>query len=195
MKRLIPLLLLLAAGCASRGGWTAAERAVIGQKDSLMYVCTMPSDSAILRARSVDFGPRELRSPELQTLLAKMLRTVTDPSQDGVGIAAPQVGLNRRIVCVMRYDKPGEPFEAFLNIQIDSLIGEKSSGPEGCLSLPGLRGIVPRHRAVQITYLTPGGEPVTERVEGYTAIIFQHECDHLDGILYTDRADSVWTNF
>ena len=192
MKRLIPLLLLLAAGCASRSGWTAAERAVIGQRDSVMYVCTMPGDSAILRAQSIYLGPRELGSPELKTLLDKMLKTVTDPSQDGVGIAAPQVGLNRRIVCVLRYDKPGEPFEAFLNIQIDSLIGEKVPGPEGCLSLPGLRGIVPRHRAVQISYLTPDGEPVTERVEGYTAIIFQHECDHLDGILYTDRADSVW---
>ena len=48
---------------------------------------------------------------------------------------------------------------------------------------------------VRDSYLTPDGKPVTERVEGYTAIIFQHECDHLDGILYTDRADSVWTNF
>ena len=193
MKKILPLLVLLSVGCASRSGWTSAEKEVIGQKDSVMYVYTMPKDSAVLRAVSKDLGERELSSAQLRTLLAKMLRTVTDPSQDGVGIAAPQVGINRRIVCVMRYDKPGEPFEAFLNIRIDSLIGPVSSGPEGCLSLPGLRGTVPRHRAVQISYLTPAGEPMTERVEGYTAIIFQHECDHLDGVLYTDRADSVWT--
>ena len=192
MKRFLPFLLLLAAACAPRGGWTSAEKAVINQPDSVMYVYTMPKDSAVLRAVSTDLGAPELASEELQTLLSKMLRTVTDPSQDGVGIAAPQVGLNRRIVCVMRYDKPGEPFEAFLYIRRDSLLGPKSPGPEGCLSLPGLRGIVPRHRAVQISYLKPDGEPVTERVEGYTAIIFQHECDHLDGVLYTDRADSVW---
>ena len=193
MRKLLPFLFLLAVGCASRGGWTSAEKAIVNQPDSVMYVYTMPKDSSVLRAVSTDLGARELASPELQTLLAKMLRTVTDPSQDGVGIAAPQVGLNRRIVCVMRYDKPGEPFESFLNIRIDSLIGPVSPGPEGCLSLPGLYGIVPRHQAVQISYLTPDGKPVTERVEGYTAIIFQHECDHLDGILYTDRADSVWT--
>lgn len=193
MKKLLPVLILLAFACAPRSGWTSAEKNIINQPDSVMHVYTMPGDSAVLRAVSTDLDSRELASPELQTLLAKMLRTVTDPSQDGVGIAAPQVGLNRRIVCVLRYDKPGEPFEAFLNIRIDSLLGPKAPGPEGCLSLPGLRGIVPRHRAVQISYLTPAGEPMTERVEGYTAIIFQHECDHLDGVLYTDRADSVWT--
>ena len=104
MKNLLRIicLLVLAASCGNQGGWTAREKAVIGQSDSVMYVCTMPVDSAILRATSIDLGAEELRSAELQTLIAKMLRTVTDPSQDGVGIAAPQVGLNRRIVCVMR---------------------------------------------------------------------------------------------
>ena len=190
MKRL--LYTLLAAGLAACSGWTGAEKSLIRESPDVMPVCMMPKDSAVLRAQSIDLGRRELRSPELQTLIRKMLHTVTDPSQDGVGIAAPQVGLNRRIVCVMRYDKPGEPFEAFVNIRIDSLIGPTKPGPEGCLSLPELRGIVPRHQKVQISYLTPEGKPVTEQVEGYTAVIFQHECDHLDGILYTDRADSVW---
>ena len=118
-------------GCNS--AWTAREREIIRTSDSLMYVTTIPADSAILRAQSVDLGPRELESPELQTLLAKMLRTVTDPSQDGVGIAAPQVGINRRIILVQRFDKPGEPFEAYVNVKVDSLAGEIVSGPEGCL--------------------------------------------------------------
>ena len=194
MKKLLRIicLLVLAASCGNRGGWTAREKAVIGQSDSVMYVCTMPVDSAILRASSINLGADELRSAELQTLIAKMLKTVTDPSQDGVGIAAPQVGLNRRIVCVMRYDKPGRPFEAYVNIHIDSLTGPVVHGPEGCLSLPGMRGIVPRSSTAHISYLTPEGTPVSEQVDGYSAIIFQHECDHLDGILYTDRADSVF---
>jgi peptide deformylase len=123
-----------------------------------------------------------------------MMHTLTDPSQDGVGIAAPQVGINRRIVLVMRYDKPGQPIEPYLNIQIDSLYGTPEPGPEGCLSLPPYRGTVSRYPSVQISYLTPDGTFVSEQVDGYSAVIFQHECDHLDGILYTDRADTVYVN-
>ena len=178
----------------SNGGWSAWEKTVIRQSDSVMYVCVMPRDSVILRTPGTDLGPEELKSAELKTLLDKMYRTLTDPSQDGVGIAAPQVGINRRLVLVMRYDKPGEPIEPYLNIRIDSLWGQKIPGPEGCLSLPPLRGTVQRYPYVKISYLKPVGTPVTEKVEGYSAIIFQHECDHLDGILYTDRADTVYVN-
>ena len=188
------LLMFFLFGCTSRSGWTAWEEKVIARSDSVMYVAVMPLDSAILRARSTDLGADELRSAQLQTLLAKMYRTLTDPSQDGVGIAAPQVGINRRMVLVMRYDKPEQPIEAYLNIRIDSLWGEKTPGPEGCLSLPPYRGTVRRYPHVQISYLQPDGTPVTEEVSGYSAIIFQHECDHLDGILYTDRADTVFVN-
>lgn len=197
MKKTLELFALAAvlfSACTSRSGWTAWEKTVIEQSDSVMYVAVMPADSAILRAVSQDFGPKELGSEQLQTLIRKMYRTLTDPSQDGVGIAAPQVGINRRLVLVMRYDKPEKPIEPYLNIRIDSLIGQKTPGPEGCLSVPPYRGIVRRAPSVQISYLKADGTPVTERVEGYSAIIFQHECDHLDGILYTDRADTVYVN-
>lgn len=195
MKRILTLALLLGCvACGPRNGWSAWEQTVIEKSDSLMYVTVMPEDSTFLRAQSVDLGPSELASPQLQTLLAKMMRTLTDPSQDGVGIAAPQVGINRRIILVMRYDKPGQPIEPYLNIQIDSLLGEPVPGPEGCLSIPPYRGVVRRHPKVQISYLKPDGSPVTEQVEGYSAVIFQHECDHLDGVLYTDRADTVYVN-
>ena len=110
-----------------------------------------------------------------------------------MGIAAPQVGINRRVVWVQRLDKEGEPFECYENIQIDSLFGEMVLLEEGCLSVPPLRGRVPRHKGVIISYLR-NGQKVTETVEGYTARIFQHECDHLDGILYIDRADTVFTH-
>ena len=194
MRKFLFIILLAVTACTARGGWTAWEQTVIERSDSVMYVAVMPADSAILRTPSQDLQGAELQSAQLQTLLAKMYRTLTDPSQDGVGIAAPQVGINRRIVLVMRYDKADKPIEPYLNIKIDSLWGEKVSGPEGCLSLPPLRGTVRRYPQIQISYLKPDGTPVTEKVGGYSAIIFQHECDHLDGILYTDRADTVYVN-
>ena len=194
-RLLLPALgALLVAGALfwwdSRRPFSARERRLIRQSDSLMYVTVMPQDSAILRASSADFTPAELASPLLETLLQKMLHTVRHPSQEGVGIAAPQVGISRRAVLVQRFDKPGEPFEAFLNIRIDSLDGAPVIGPEGCLSVPGLRGMVPRSPRIVISYVRPGApaERIRESVEGFTAVIFQHECDHLDGILYTDRA-------
>ena len=194
MRKCFFILLLAVTACTARGGWTAWEQTVIERSDSVMYVAVMPADSAILRAPSRDLQEAELQSAELQTLLAKMYRTLTDPSQDGVGIAAPQVGINRRIVLVMRYDKADKPIEPYLNIHIDSLWGQKTPGPEGCLSVPPYRGVVQRYPNVQISYLRPDGTPVTEKVDGYSAIIFQHECDHLDGVLYTDRADTVYVN-
>ena len=178
-----------------RKPFSSFERTVIEKSDSLMYVLTMPEDSTILRAKSRNLTRKELRSKELSTLIAKMLYSVQDPSQDGVGIAAPQVGLNVRLICVMRLDKVGAPFEPYLNIKIDSLGGKLVSGPEGCLSVPPYRGMVKRHDKIKISYVRPGTlEKVTEDVEGYTAVIFQHECDHLDGILYTDRADTVFVS-
>ncbi|MBR5404295.1 MAG: peptide deformylase [Bacteroidales bacterium] len=196
MKAKLAILFALCIGLIGcNSAWTAREREIIRTSDSLMYVTTIPADSAILRAQSVDISPRELESPELQALIAKMRYTVTDPSQDGVGIAAPQVGINRRIILVQRFDKPGEPFEAYVNVRVDSLAGEIVIGPEGCLSVPGLRGLVKRHSKIGISYTDiPSKERVAEEVEGFTAVIFQHECDHLDGILYIDKADSVYVS-
>lgn len=159
-----------------------------------MYVAVMPEDSAILRTPSRDFTLQELQSEEFRTLRAKMLRTVTDEKQGGVGIAAPQVGINRRLIWVQRLDKEGEPFECYPNIRIDSLFGPVTRGPEGCLSVPPMRGIVPRSSGVVLSYSDLTGATLHETVEGYTAIIFQHECDHLDGILYIDKADSVFVS-
>ena len=189
---LLLLIVLLFPGrsCSPFSSW---EKRVIQEQDSVLYVTTIWQDSTILRTPSAELSSGELQSALLKTLEAKMLRTVTDPCQDGVGIAAPQVGINRRVVWVQRLDKEGEPFECYENIQIDSLFGEMVLLEEGCLSVPPLRGRVPRHKGVIISYLR-NGQKVTETVEGYTARIFQHECDHLDGILYIDRADTVFTH-
>ena len=173
------------------------EKALIAGSDSLMRVLTVydKEDSLLLRNASIDFTDRDLLSKDFEALAAKMLHTVQDPSQDGVGIAAPQVGLNRRVICVLRYDLPGEPFGVYPNARLDSLWGEHLSGPEGCLSIPGWAGSVPRYQNIIVSYTDPETlQTVKERVEGYTAVIFQHEIDHLDGILYTDRADSLWVD-
>ena len=152
-----------------------------------------PSDLEILRTPCVDFPDGVLRSGIYRTLAANMVATVTDPGQDGVGIAGPQVGLSRRIVAVQRFDKDGEPFEVYPNIRIESLSGEITHGPEGCLSIPGKRGIVPRYSKLIVSYKDPASlKTVRDTVEGFTAIIFQHEVDHLEGILYTDKADSLY---
>ena len=182
-------------GACTGSGWTDRERMIISLSDSVMFVTTLPEDSVQLRTPSIDVEAGQLQSEELKTLMAKMLRTVTDPSQDGVGIAAPQVGINRRIIWVQRLDKEDEPFECYVNIRVDSLYGETTHGREGCLSVPGYSGFVPRKTDVIISYADlESGETKKEHVNGYTAIIFQHECDHLDGILYVDRADSVFVN-
>lgn len=215
MKKLLILSLVLLTACG--GGWSPWERQVIGadgadkgegdlnaagtqttagsDKAAPMYVTVLPQDSVILRARSRDLGDKELKSKELKMLADKMLATVTHPSQDGVGIAAPQVGINRRVVWVQRFDKPGEPFECYVNVGLDSLYGKITHGPEGCLSVPPMRGYVPRYSGVVVHYTDPAsGHLVREQVEGYTAIIFQHECDHLEGTLYIDRADTVFVS-
>ncbi len=178
------------------GVFTEAENSLIMQSDSVMRVLlvTNQADSLVLRKKSVELNQSELALPAFKALAEKMLRTVQAPENDGVGIAAPQVGINRRVIVVCRVDKPGEPFEVYPNAKLDSLYGPITHGPEGCLSIPGLRGNVDRYSSVIVSYI----DPVTlqqrkDTVSGYSAIIFQHECDHLDGILYTDKADSLRT--
>ena len=185
---LLPLAMLLAAGCSS--AWPASEREIIENQPEVMRVLTVdnPDDLAVLRTPCSDFTQRELNDELFATLTRKMVATVTSPEQDGVGIAGPQVGLSRRIVAVQRFDKDGNPFECYPNIRITAMRGEPVPGPEGCLSVPGRRGNVLRWRDIDICYTSiETGQSVTERIEGFTAVIFQHEVDHLDGIIYTDK--------
>ncbi len=196
-RYLFPILIVAAVFLAVNRpkAFTKAECLIIRQSDSVMYVTVMPDDSAVLRTPCVDLTPAELKSKELKTLMAKMLATVRSPQHDGVGIAAPQVGIGKRVVCLQRFDKEGGPFECYLNIHVDSLFGDVGKGPEGCLSVPPMRGLVPRYTSAIVSYIQPETlEPKRDTVTGYTAVIFQHECDHLDGILYIDRADTVYVS-
>ena len=184
------------ASCNSgEGTFTEKELSLINGADSIMRVLTIdrPDDLAVLRAQSEDLSSETLSSEAFVRLCSQMTATVTHPSQDGVGIAGPQVGLNRRVVAVQRFDKEGEPFEVYGNIRIVAHHGEKASGGEGCLSVPDRRGDVMRWQDIEIEYDAVFSEgkvtvqPARERIQGFTAVIFQHETDHLDGVLYIDR--------
>ncbi|MCR4860576.1 MAG: peptide deformylase [Bacteroidales bacterium] len=189
--------LLLAACGSPRGPFDAREREIISRSDSVMYVTvvTDPADSVLLNTPCADLTEEEIRSELYGTLAAKLLATVRSPQQGGVGIAAPQVGVLRRIAAIQRVDLDGEPFVVYPNIRVVKHLGDTVRGPEGCLSIPGRRGIVPRSEGVVISWTDPQTlQTVAEEIHGYTAIIFQHETDHLDGSLYTERADSVFAD-
>ncbi len=187
-------LLLLFACTEQSTDWTASEKAIIRGKNDVMRVLTVdnPEDSIILRASSTWLTEADIASKQYDRLAERMIATVTSPSQDGVGIAGPQVGISRRIVAVQRFDKEGEPFEVYPNISIVGTRGDKVSGPEGCLSVPGKRGEVSRYRDIDIKYTSAESlRDTVEHIEGFTAVIFQHEIDHLVGIIYSDKADSI----
>lgn len=180
--------IMLAAGCGV--GWTAEERNLIENQPEVMRVLTVEdeADLQVLRTPCLDLSKRALADPLYAVLARKMISTVTSPGQDGVGIAGPQVGISRNVVAVQRFDKEGEPFEVYPNIRIVNVYGEPQPGPEGCLSVPGRRGEVLRWQEIDICYTSPDtGREVTERIAGFTAVIFQHETDHLKGVLYIDK--------
>ena len=207
---ILGLLLIMTLGtsscCSPSEGFSEKEVALIEGTDSIMRVLTVEDslDNAVLRAPSKDFSIEALRSETFAELERLMVATVTHPSQDGVGIAGPQVGLNRRVVAVQRFDKgaagtDGEmeyPFEVYPNIRIIWASDSLSAGPEGCLSVPGRRGDVLRSQEIVVEYADMTSirdtscediPMIRDTVRGFTAVIFQHEIDHLEGVLYIDR--------
>lgn len=132
-------------------------------------------------------------SAEVKRLVADMIETLDDIG--GAGLAAPQVHVAQRVVI---FKVPAErttglpadtaqPLTILVNPVIEPLPGPIELGWEGCLSIPGLRGAVPRHSRIRYSGATPDGEIVEREVEGFHARVVQHECDHLDGILYPQR--------
>jgi len=135
---------------------------------------------------------------DLQNLLEDMVETMREAP--GVGLAAPQIGLSDRIIVVEYYqheeDEENEEAPkkvwAMINPEIVKSSEETLMGVEGCLSIPGLLGEVERHAAVQVKGLNKHGKPMKVKAEGWLARIFQHEIDHLNGVLFTERAIRVW---
>jgi len=130
-------------------------------------------------------------TPWLRELLADMFDTMH--AAGGVGLAAPQIGEPVRVVIFgfeqsERYpEAPAVPRTILVNPVITPLGGEEEDGWEGCLSVPGLRGLVPRFRRLRYRGFDPDGVPIDRTVEGFHARVVQHEVDHLDGILYPMR--------
>ena len=217
-KYLGAILIILAASCSpsnKASDFTRGEIRTIKAADSIMRVLTIddPADYLVLRAPSHDLSDDALLSSDYEKLAELMVATVTHPSQDGVGIAGPQVGLNRRVVAVQRFDKEpvlragrlDHPFEVYPNIRIVWASDSLATGSEGCLSVPDRRGDVLRSTEIVIEYADitglkdadsksnpaqPAGGTVPivrDTVSGFTAVIFQHEIDHLEGVLYIDR--------
>lgn len=155
-----------------------------------ILLITNYQDSLILRKQSIDVRP-DSNDIVLMTLIRRMKKALDQTT--GVGIAAPQVGINRNIIWVKRLDKPGKPFEVYLNpkIVMTSQATVQFNG-DGCLSVPGITGKTLRWAAIGIEYDLLDGSHHTEVVQGtsiqnFTAVIFQHEIDHLNGILFIDR--------
>jgi peptide deformylase len=147
-------------------------------------------DSLLLRKSSSNIN--FYNDKNIDHLISRMYATVTHPSHPGVGIAAPQVGILKRIIWVKRYDKPGSPFEVYLNTRITAQSDTLKLRPDGCLSIPGVSGQSYRFIWVEVQYNTRAGEKMTEKItHEYTAHIFQHEIDHLEGIVWLDRVNQA----
>jgi peptide deformylase len=168
---------------------------------TLRTIVTLPDPVLRRKARPVTTFDKDL-----QTLIDDMIETMRDAP--GVGLAAPQVGISERLVVIEYAEdeeedneeiaeedpKPIKPKQLFviINPEIVKASEEKVMGVEGCLSIPGLVGEVERHEALQIKALNRRGKPLKIKAEGWLARIFQHEIDHLNGVVFTDLATQVW---
>ncbi len=134
---------------------------------------------------------REVGTPELDALIGDMQDTMRD--LDGAGLAAPQIGVGLRVVIFgfednARYpEAPPLPFTVLINPELTPLDEEMEEGWEGCLSVPGMRGLVPRYRHLRYTGIDAAGHLIDRTVSDFHARVVQHEVDHLDGILYPRR--------
>ncbi len=198
MKRLILIAVSMLAltSCSNTVSLTMTreEAGLINESPDVMRILSIDNEADLfmLRRSSTNFNVPDLNTAEYRSLADKMVSTLKS-TEGGVGLAAPQVGLNRRIVVVKRVDKEGEPLEVYPNIRIEEFRGEKKEGPEGCLSVPDQRGNVLRYNDITIVYTDVNSDrmdqprEIREEVNGFAAVIFQHEVDHLEGVLFIDK--------
>jgi peptide deformylase len=156
---------------------------------SIRKITTLPDPVLRNKARKVTtFGQ------DLETLIDDMIETMR--VAPGVGLAAPQIDIPLRVIVVEYADEEKEGVSpklyAVVNPEITRFSKDTEIGTEGCLSIPGIVGDVDRPLAVTVKGLDRRGKPVRIKAQGWLARIFQHEVDHLDGILFTDRAERVW---
>ena len=162
---------------------------------TLRKIVTLPEPVLRRKARTITTFDKKL-----QTLIDDMIETMREAP--GVGLAAPQVNVSERLIVVEYVEEqeeeaegqPEKPKKLFvlINPEIVKSSAETLMGVEGCLSIPNLVGEVERHAVIQVKGLNRHGKPTKVKAEGWLARIFQHEIDHLNGILFPDRATRVW---
>jgi peptide deformylase len=137
----------------------------------------------VLRVVAEPVSPEELRSAAFQQLCDDLLDTMEE--YDGAGLAAPQVHVSKRVVVLTLSDDVGPEF--LVNPVITPLSTTTRRTWEGCLSVEGMRGLTERPDHVRVEALGRNGEPIAYELQGFPAVVVQHECDHLDGVIYVDR--------
>jgi peptide deformylase len=150
-----------------------------------------PYTEGVLRHKA---QPVETFDDDLQILIDDMIETMR--AAPGVGLAAPQIGVSKRVIVVEFGNEDDETIPEQLFVLVNPEIVQQSEksvfGIEGCLSVPGFAGEVARARVVTVRGQDPSGKKVKIRAQGWLARIFQHEIDHINGTLYTDRTGQIW---
>lgn len=145
----------------------------------------------IIRSKTTPLTSQEIQSRDIQTLIDNMIETMRD--YDGVGLAATQIHIARQLAVIevrnnLRYpDTPHVPLTILINPRITKRSRALVEGWEGCLSIPDMRGLVPRHESLTCEALDRHGKPITIEAKDFFARVIQHECDHLEGNVYLDR--------
>jgi peptide deformylase len=158
---------------------------------SILKVARMGHPVLRRRARALD--KTELKNPLLQKFFDDMIDTMYE--YNGVGLAGPQVHEGLRVFVAMLDEEPGEKSEAavIINPQISPVGSALEEGWDGCLSIPDIRGMVPRHTDITLKAIDRHGKDIEIRLHGFPARVAQHETDHLDGVLFLDRMQSMQT--
>lgn len=150
----------------------------------------------VLRQRAAEISPAQMQSSQMQRLIDDMIETMID--YEGIGLAAPQVFEPLRLIVLGNpdadpQDEAAIPLTVLFNPQFTTLSPERLDAWEGCLSIPQLRGVVPRSTAVEVRGYDREGQAVELEAEGLFARVLQHEIDHLDGVLFLDRMADLQT--
>ena len=160
---------------------------------TLRKIVTLPDPVLRRKARGITKFDKDL-----STVIDDMVETMREAP--GVGLAAPQIGLSERLIVIEYYEREEDEEDeeapkkvwAMINPEIVKASDERLMGVEGCLSIPGLLGEVERHAEVQVKGLNRHGKPMKIKAKGWLARIFQHEIDHLNGVVFPDLATRVW---
>jgi len=151
----------------------------------------------IIRKIAVPLSQKEIDSDKIQILIDNMVETMHE--YDGVGLAAPQIHVSKQIAVIEVKDNPRYPgvpkipLTILINPKIKNRSGKSTDGWEGCLSIPDLRGSVPRSESLVCEALSRYGKPIKIEASGFLARVIQHECDHLEGRVYLDRMHDLFS--